>query len=104
MFSGLFFFWAMRLRQVLRQAGSVANAVLVACKTVLRSTLNSGNWLKFWKIVLLCLTFERQVAKSIRTLELNFNFLNGRAAYGPTADCYSGVWEQATRHAAKCSR
>ena len=62
-----------------------------------------GNYLKFWKIVPLCLTFERQVAKSIRTLELNFNFLSS-APHSAQLMGVVMIGRSHARHAAKCSR
>ena len=60
-----------------------------------------GNYLKFWKFVPHSLTFEGQVAKSIRTLELNFNFLNDVRHENPCQRMKHGLGVGRKRHAAE---
>ena len=69
--------------------------VLPGCKLCVRAHWIVQKWVKLWKIVIHGLTFERQVAKSIRTLELNFNFLSN----APHAAQLMGVVKFGRSHA-----
>ena len=70
-------------------------------KNVFRVTEELGNFYCFLKIVLHSLTFEGQVAKSIRTLELNFNFLNDVRHENPCQRMKHGLGVGRKRHAAE---
>ena len=77
--------------------------MLLMLQCVPVDTLDCREIFKVMKIVIHSLTFAGQVAKSIRTLELNFNFLSS-APHSAQLMGVVMIGRSHARHAAKCSR